>query len=187
MNEWNVIGQFLSWVSLLFFFVITVFILSFFIYLFFFVNQEAAPTITAAFTEPSYLTLPHQQCPPLALVPWSPGRKILRSQTQNWYHCWGLPAANSPYVTHMSWGGFVNEHTRIPLSPTANPLTENWGLTCSSCICTCCSSPRTSWRPNRWHRRRRSVCRRQSTPVKGGEKMGTERLRPADEGDHMRR
>lgn len=82
------------------------------------VNEQAAPTITAAFTEPSYLTLPHQQCPPLALVPWSPGRKILRSQTQNWYHCWGLPAANSPYVTHMSWGGFVNAHTRIPLPPS---------------------------------------------------------------------
>lgn len=41
----------------------------FIFYFFLFVNQEAAPTITAAFTEPSYLTLPHQQCPPLALVP----------------------------------------------------------------------------------------------------------------------
>lgn len=32
-------------------------------------KQAAAPTTTAAFAEPSYLTLPHQQCPPLALVP----------------------------------------------------------------------------------------------------------------------
>lgn len=32
-------------------------------------KQAAAPTTAAAFAEPSYLTLPHQQCPPLALVP----------------------------------------------------------------------------------------------------------------------
>lgn len=32
-------------------------------------EQAAAPTTAAAFAEPSYLTLPHQQCPPLALVP----------------------------------------------------------------------------------------------------------------------
>jgi len=59
-----------------------------------------------------------------------------------------------------------------PLSPTANPLPENWCLTCSSCICTCCSSPRMSWRPNRWHRRRRSECRHQSIPAELGGKSG---------------
>lgn len=53
-------SRILTQVSLLFFFIIAIVL---------FVNQEAAPTITAAFTEPSYLTLPHQQCPPLALVP----------------------------------------------------------------------------------------------------------------------
>lgn len=57
--------------------------------------------------------------------------------------------------------------TRVALTSTATntpSLPVERGLTCSSCICICCSSPAKSWLPGIWRRRRRSGSPRRSTP-----------------------
>lgn len=83
------------------------------------------------------------------------------------------PPSSRQSLCH-TWRSLVDTHplqfTHTPsaatttVSPPPPPPAPEAQLTCSSCICNCCSSPVMSWRPDRWRRRRRSEFLHRSTP-----------------------
>lgn len=61
INFFSVQSKVTAWSNLFSFFL--------FFLLFFFIWQQRPPSLLPSPWEPSYLTLPHRQCPPLVLVP----------------------------------------------------------------------------------------------------------------------